>query len=318
MEWLWWTLGVACGVAVVVLLTSFICFMKVFYSPSRKPLGPDEYEIPKGDIYEVFREDMISWIKQVRAMPHESVEIKSHDGLTLRGNYYECEPGAPMEILFHGYQGNAERDLCGAVERCFALGRNALIVDHRASGHSDGHIISFGINERRDCRRWVDFAIDKFGKDVRIMITGISMGAATVMMAAGESLPKNVVGVLADCGYTSPEEIIKKVVRDMHLRVAIIYPFIKLGARIFGGFDLEETSPIEAMKSCTLPIIFVHGDNDDFVPYDMSVRLHEACASEKKTLITVKGAGHGLAFPVDRAGYISRLKEIDSAWGHLV
>lgn len=318
MEWLWWTLGVACGVAVVVLLTSFICFMKVFYSPSRKPLGPDEYEIPKGDIYEVFREDMISWIKQVRAMPHESVEIKSHDGLTLRGNYYECEPGAPMEILFHGYQGNAERDLCGAVERCFALGRNALIVDHRASGHSDGHVISFGINERRDCRRWVDFAIDKFGHDVRIMITGISMGAATVMMTAGEPLPKNVVGVLADCGYTSPEEIIKKVVRDMHLRVAIIYPFIKLGARIFGGFDLEETSPIEAMKSCTLPIIFVHGDNDDFVPYDMSVRLHEACASDKKALITVKGAGHGLAFPVDRAGYISRLKEIDSAWGHLV
>ena len=78
--------------------------------------------------------------------------------------------------------------------------------------------------------------------------------------------------------------------------------------------NLEETSPIEAMRNCTLPIVFVHGDTDAFVPYDMSVRLHNACASEKKTLITIKGAGHGLAFPADRDGYVNALKEIRDKW----
>ena len=286
----------------------------VFHSPKRKPLGPDEYEIPEGEIYEVYREDMIEWTKEIRAMPHEDVEIVSHDGLTLRGKYFMKSPELPVEILFHGYKGTAERDLCGAVERAFDVNRNALIVNHRAAGPSDGHVISFGINERRDCLRWIDFAIQKFGKDVKLVITGISMGAATVMMASGEDLPSNVISVLADCGYTSPKEIICKVVRDMKLPVKLLYPFIKLGAKLYGRFNLEEASPIEAMKKCTVPIVFVHGDADDFVPYEMSKRLFEACASEKKILITVPGAGHGLAFPKDRKGYVDQLNEIYNKW----
>lgn len=316
MHWSLWCLSIGAGVLAVVLLTSFVCFMMVFYSRKRKPLGEDEYEIPPGEIYEVFREDMIAWTKEVRSMPHEDMEITSHDGLTLRGKYYEYEAGAPVEILFHGYKGNAERDLCGAVERAFKVRRSALIVDHRAAGLSDGHVISFGINERRDCLGWIKKVIERFGSDVKIVITGISMGAATVMMAAGEDdLQGNVISVLADCGYTSPKEIISKVVKDMKLPARVFYPFIKLGARIYGRFDLEEASPIEAMKKCSVPIVFVHGDTDDFVPYDMSVRLCEACASEKKILMTVKGAGHGLAYPVDRDGYVNRLNEIYDEWG---
>ena len=307
-------LWIALALIAVALITSFVCFMMVFYSPSRKPLGPDEYEIPEGEIYEVFREDMIAWTKAIRAMPQEDVEITSHDGLTLRGKYYEKDPTLPIEILFHGYKGNAERDLCGAVERAFSVNRNALIVNHRAAGPSDGHVISFGINERRDCLAWVDYAIKKFGKDVKLVITGISMGAATVMMASGEDLPDNVISVLADCGYTSPKEIICKVVKDMKLPVKLLYPFIKLGARIFGRFDLEEASPIEAMKRCKIPIVFVHGDADDFVPHDMSERLYEACASEKKRFISVPGAGHGLAFPVDRESYVNQLNEVYDEW----
>ena len=314
MHWCLWCLFIVAGLLVLTILTSLICFLMVFYSKKRKPLGPDEYEIPEGEIYEVYREDMVEWTKEIRSMPHEDMEITSFDGLKLRGKYYEYKAGAPVEILFHGYKGNAERDLCGAVERAFKVGRNALIVDHRAAGFSDGHVISFGINERRDCLGWINKVIEKFGENVKIVITGISMGAATVMMAAGETLPNNVVSVLADCGYTSPKEIICKVVKDMKLPVKVFYPFIKLGARMFGRFDLEEASPIEAMKRCSVPIVFVHGDNDDFVPYDMSARLCEACASEKKILITVKGAGHGLAYPSDREGYVNELNRIYGEW----
>ena len=311
MIWLFITLSAA---LIIALLASFVCFMMVFYSPKRKLLGPDEYEIPEGEIYEVFREDMIEWTKSIRAMPHEDIEILSRDGLRLRAKYFEYEKDAPIELLFHGYKGNAERDLCGGVERCFRLGRSVMIINQRASGNSDGHVITFGIKESEDCIEWVKYAVSRFGKDRKIVIGGISMGAATVMMATRFPLPENVVCVLADCGYTSPKEIIKKVVRDMKLPDKLVYPFIRLGALIYGHFNLEETSAIECMKQCQVPVVFVHGDDDAFVPYEMSKELYEACTSEKKTFITIAGAGHGLAFPVDRDGYVGQLAKVRDEW----
>jgi fermentation-respiration switch protein FrsA (DUF1100 family) len=148
---------------------------------------------------------------------------------------------------------------------------------------------------------------ERFGPDAKIILCGISMGAATVMMAAGEELPENVIGVLADCGYTSNEDIIKKVIRqDVKLPPNISYPFVKLAARLWGGFDLDETSPIEAMKNCQRPIIFIHGEADDFVPCDMSIRNYEACTAPK-TILTVPGAGHGLAYLMGRDDYFKTL-----------
>ena len=297
----------------LILAVAFVCFMLTFYAAKRKPPKDDVIEIPEGEIYEEFRGVIENWIRSIRAMPYESVSIKSFDGLTLRGKYYEYKPGAVTEILFHGYRGSAERDLCGGVERCFALGRNALIVDQRASGESDGHIITFGIKECRDCLSWVDFAINKFGKDVQLILTGISMGAATVLMASGEELPSNVVCTLADCGYSSPREIILKVLKQIKLPPKIFYPFIKLGARLYGGFDLESNSPIEAMKRCRVPVIFIHGDADDFVPYEMSKQMYEVCTAPKR-LVAVKGAGHGLAFPVDKEFYVGALRDFEKVW----
>ena len=314
MHWSLWCLFICAGAVAVTLITSLVCFLMVFYCKKKAPLGPDEYEIPEGEIYEVYREDMVEWTKEIRSMPCEDMEITSFDGIKLRAKYYEYEAGAPIEILFHGYKGYAERDLSGGVERCFRLGRSVILVDHRASGRSDGHVTTFGIKERHDCHSWIRYAIERFGDDVKLIIGGVSMGAATVMMTAGDQLPENVICVLADCGYTSPREIICKVLKDMKLPAKVFYPFIKLGARIFGRFNLDETSPIEAMRKCTLPVVFVHGDTDDFVPHEMSVRLCEECASDKKTLITIHGAGHGLAFPADRDGYVGALADVKEKW----
>ena len=116
----------------------------------------------------------------------------------------------------------------------------------------------------------MNFAVQNIDKDAKIIITGISMGAATVMMAASKPLPANVVGVLADCGYTSTKDIIKKVIRDMKLPADLLYPFARLGAMLFGGFDPDADSPIASMKRCRLPVIFFHGDADDYVPCSMS------------------------------------------------
>ena len=320
MLFLWITLGAVGLLLLAVTIAAVICHIRMFRSPPRRVLGADEYDIPAGEIYEVFREDMVEWTKMIRAYPYKEYAIRSFDGLTLRGKFFEYQPGAPIELMFHGYKGTAERDLNGGVERCFQLGHSALLIDHRGCGFSDGHTITFGILEVRDCFDWIDFAVREFGGDVRLILTGMSMGAATVMMASqGRNrdgvLPPQVKYILADCGYTSAREIISKVMREMKLPPALLYPCATLGARLFGRFNLNEDSPMEAMKRCKIPVVFAHGDTDDFVPYDMSVRLYEACASEKKKLVTIHGAGHGLAFPVGRDEYVNALAEFKRECG---
>ena len=309
-----WALIGAAILAALFFLTTFICFRMAFYSPARKTFADDEYDLPTDEIYRDYLDDLVGWIKLSRSYPHEDVSITSYDGLKLYGRYYEYKAGAPTEILIHGYRGSSERDISAGIERCFELGRNALLVDQRASGKSEGSVITFGIREYRDCIDWARFLANKLGKDSKIILTGISMGAATVAIAAGEELPKNVVCVLADCGFSSAEEIIKKVIRQMHLPPSLAYPFVKWGAKIYGGFDLEERSPLEAMKRATVPVIFIHGDGDAFVPSYMSKQLYDACTSHKK-LVLVRGAGHGLSFPVDRALYVSALRDFQEECG---
>ncbi len=291
-----------------VLLTAYICYRMAFYVPPRKDTLPDIIDLPDGHIYAPYRAAMESWAKEVRAMPHEKMTVTSFDGLTLHGKYYEYAPGAPIELMFHGYRGSAERDLSGGVQRCFRLGRSCLIVDQRCSGSSGGNTITFGINEHRDCLSWVEFMLRRFGPEVKIILTGISMGASTVLLAAGRELPPNVIGVLADCGYNSAKDIIQKVIRDMKLPAGLAYPFVKLGAKLYGGFDLEETSPEEALKHCRVPVIFFHGEDDRFVPCYMSKRNYDACPTRKR-LVSVPGAGHGMSYLMDPEGYLTALKD---------
>lgn len=296
------------ALAVIVLLTAYICYYRIFKKPRVKKHEEGYVEIPDGEIYEAHREQITEWVLQSRAMPYREVEIKSFDGLTLRGRYFEHFKGAPIEIMMHGYQGNAERDMSGGIFRSRDCGHNALLVNHRASGNSDGRVITFGINESRDCLEWIDFVLKEINPDARIILTGISMGAATVMNVSGMELPENIIGILADCGYTSNEDIIKKVIREMHLPANILYPFARLGAKIFGHFDLDEFSPVEQVKKSKVPTIFFHGDTDDFVPHYMSEQNFEACAAKKK-LVIIEGAGHGIAYPVDKDYYLKEAKE---------
>ena len=234
------------------------------------------------DVHKQMKRAILKDIETADNMEHITYEIKSFDNLTLKARYYKYQDGAPIEIMFHGYKGNSRRDMSSGIKRAFACHRNSLLIDQRASGNSEGRVITFGINESKDCLSWINFVIDTFGPDCKIILTGISMGAATVMNASKYDLPKNVVGVLADCGYDSAKNIIKKTIKEMHLPANIMYPFVKLGARIFGRFNLEENSPIEAIKNCKLPIFFIHGEADDFVPCYMSKNVYDVCPSIKQ------------------------------------
>lgn len=304
MEFLWIILGILAVLTAAILIIAYVCFKMAFYQPDRNGKDQNDVMLPEGEIYGIYIEKIKKWTLETRQIPHEDLEITSFDGLKLYGKFYEYEKTAPIEIMFHGYRGCAERDLSGGVQRCFKLGHSALIVEQRASGKSDGNIISFGVNEHRDALYWTNFAIKHFGDDVKIILTGISMGAATVLMTADKDLPKNVIGILADCGYTSAKDIIKIVIKGMKLPPNLAYPFVKLGARLYGHFNLEEDSPIKAVKNAKVPIIYFHGKADDFVPCYMSEQNYAATTS-KKEIITVEGAGHGLSYPSHPQEYLA-------------
>ena len=311
---IWLPIVIVVGLAALFFATLAVCYFMTFYSKPRKMLGEGEYDFPPGSIYEPYHDRMRNWMDENRRRPHEDFEITSFDGLKLRAKYYEYAPGAVIELIFHGYRGNSERDLCGAVERCAALGRSVMLIDQRASGWSEGSTITFGIKERHDAVAWANFAVRHFGPDVRLILGGVSMGAATVLLAAGERLPKNVLCIMGDCGFDTGRGIIELVMSKMRVPVRLLYPFVRLSGRIFGGFDLEETSPLEAVKRSQTPIIFIHGDNDDFVPHTMSVAMYEACNSPKK-LTLISGAGHGIAYPHSPEEYVNALADFEKSLG---
>ena len=297
-----------CILILLLFTVSFLLFLFVFYVPSRKKQDPEHIDLPPGKIYEPFHDAMRNWVITARSTPHVDVSIRSFDGLKLCGKYYEYAPDAPVELMFHGYRGSAERDMAGGMHRAFRLGHSALIVDQRCSGSSEGNIISFGINEHRDCLDWVNFMVSRFGPDVKIILTGISMGASTVLMAAGQELPPNVIGVLADCGFHSAKDVICSVAQSMHLPSRWLYPFVRFGAKIFGHFDLESLTPRECLRNCKVPVLFFHGDADDYVPSYMSRYNFDACSCRKR-LVLIPGAGHGLSFPADPERYIQEMDD---------
>ena len=247
-------------------------------------------------------------INQFREIPYEDVYIKSYDGLVLHAKYYHVSDSAPLQIQFHGYNGNSIRDFCGGNKIGRDAGHNSLVIDQRAHGLSEGKIITFGIKERRDCLSWIEYSINRFGEDIEIILAGVSMGASTVIMSVDLGLPKNVKCIIADCGYSSPKDILKKVAKDRKLVPCFVYPFIWLGALIFGKFVLTESSAIMSAAKSEIPILIIHGEADDFVPCRMAHEIYDVCTAEKELLL-IPGAGHGLSYIVDEASYRTKVNE---------
>jgi len=269
-----------------------------------------QYQDPMASPYDYADDDQTRKIKPVQdeiiaeflEVPYEEVSITSHDGLKLTGRYYHAADGAPLEIQCHGYKGNALRDFSGAWRIAKAAGRNVLLINQRCHGGSEGRTITFGILERKDVLGWIRYANGRFG-NVPILLSGISMGAATVLMVSGMELPENVKGIIADCPYDAPAGIIKKVLgQDMGMPVKIVYPLIRLGGMLYGKFNLNADSPVEAVRKTQVPILLIHGDDDRFVPYPMSCNIH-AAAPEKVEFHTISGAGHALNYVTDPEGY---------------
>ena len=246
--------------------------------------------------------DLTLLAEKLRQIPFEEVRTVSHDGLALAGRYYEVAKGAPVHILFHGYNSSPVHDFCASVSMNLEDGHNVLLVYQRAHGRSEGHTLSFGYFEKYDVLAWVRWAIEREGAEVEILLAGISMGAATVILASALDLPKNVKCAIADCPYSTAKEVIMLTARRMGFPPRLVYPFVRLGARLFGRFDPDRVSVAEAAENLKIPVMLMHGEDDKFVPKYMSDKIF-ASSGGLMEYHTFPGADHGMSALADTERY---------------
>ena len=246
------------------------------------------------------------WIK-AHAVPVGT--INSFDGIKLSGYYIEADNAQRTIIMCHGWRGNWERDFAGIAKWFHKNGCNLLFIDQRAHGFSQGKYITFGLYERLDCVSWCNW-LNKVYKPKSIYLYGVSMGASTVLMAAGtDGLPYNVKGIIADSGFTSPYDILNHT--SWNIARIPEHPFmdaLSLMMRKRVGVGLRAFSVSDAMKNCETPILLIHGKDDGFVPYSMSIENYNASTNDT-SLLLIDGANHCLSYYVDRKNYTKTVKK---------
>ncbi len=289
-------------IALTIVLLVFMAYSYkiAFYVP--KEHHEDIYAAPAGEQYQVLGQKMVEAALIMEASDREQVTRSPRDRSRRWGRLYEYFPGAPVMLAFHGYRSMALRDCAGAFALAQKLEYNILAVDQRSHGKSDGQVITFGIRERYDCLDWICYAVDRFGADCPLILSGISMGAATVLMASELELPRNVCCILADCPYSSPAGIIGKVAKDEGYPQTLAMPVITMAARLFANLNLSESTAAEAVKKAEIPILLIHGEDDRFVPCEMSREIYKKCASPVQ-FHTFPDAGHGLCYMLDPRRY---------------
>lgn len=254
--------------------TQLLWELKNFFNIKKKDRNEKEHD-----------KEPVIWLHQQNL---REAEIKSRDGLTLTGHFLEHPKAERIVLMFHGWRGKWDQDGAALTQGLYGKKSSILMVDQRAHETSGGKYIGFGVLERYDCMNWLEYLTEKTDK-LPIYLAGVSMGASTVLMASGMDLPERVKGVIADCGFTTPYEMVCLFAEKyMKIQGSSMVDAVNCLCRKKAGYDLKEYSTLEAMKKCRVPVFFVHGTGDDFVPYEMTVRNYEACVSDKK-LFMVEG-----------------------------
>ena len=296
--------GIAAGVGAAALagaLCLYLPYRIAFHSPQRGQ--NDITRLPEGEQYLARAEEMREMILRMAAEPCERICITSRDGLKLRGRLYlRGGKDAPVDLCFHGWRATGLRDFSGGGLFLLGEGHNVLLVDQRAQGDSDGRTMTFGVMERWDCLDWLAYLRSRPELQGPVTLYGVSMGAATVLLASALPLPEAVKCIVADSPYSSPEAILGKVSRDMGLPEKGALRLLRGGAAVFGGFRFRGISCTEAVGHARIPILLIHGEEDRFVPLEMSREI-AAANPERVTLITFPGAGHGLSYLEDTERY---------------
>ena len=259
---------------------------------------------------------MSSARKKLIQLPSEDVWIKSRDGLHLHAKLI-----APKEdtnktiILVHGYHSYRCNDFSVIWEYYYQNNWRILLVDQRTHGESEGRFICFGVKERYDICGWVDYIRTRFGQQSLVCLHGISMGSATVTMAQSlKELEGKITAVVADCGFVSPKQQFSHMFSRMHLPKIPLFYFANFITKLFCGYWFGEVSCKEELTTSKTPILFIHGELDNFVPTECSKINYEACSSQK-TLWIVSGGRHGDAIYINETGYFAHLDQLYESVG---
>lgn len=235
--------------------------------------------------------------------PSTEVTIMSHDGLRLVGHWFENKDSKRIIIAMHGWRSSWNRDFGTVAEFLFREGCSVLFVEQRGQNKSDGAYMGFGLLERYDCRCWAEWINRKTGGRLPIYLVGVSMGGASVLMAAGLDLPEMVRGIIADCSFTSPHAIWQHVSeKNLHLPYRLQSILINDLCKRRIHIGAKDYSTTQAMEHCNIPVLFVHGTEDHFVPVEMTYENYKACKAPKHLFI-VPGADHGMCYYEDKEGY---------------
>ena len=269
---------------IVILILFYISFR--LYNFALNPKSSKEGIFNSKDNNEPRFQD--TWIYDYK--DKEDVFINSFDNLKLHGYILKTENSDKWAITVHGYTNKAE-SMSAMAYKYHSLGYNILMPDLRGHGKSEGTYVGMGWHDRLDIIKWIDLII-KENKDAKILLHGISMGAGTVMMVSGEELPENVKVIIEDCGYTSAKEQLAYNLKTMFKLPSFpILNFCSLITKIKDNYFISEASAIKQLQKAKVPILFIHGDKDKFVPFYMLDKLYNACSSKKDKLI-IKDVGH--------------------------
>ncbi len=296
------------GVVLVLLLAAAVFLFQLACGPNslylrmmeRKSRGAPEKPNP----YQAELDAGRAWF---RAQPWQTWYLTSYDGLTLEAAFLPTAHPRGTILLAHGYRSSGVSDFGAVAEHYQALGFQLLSISQRAHGGSGGRYICFGVRERYDCRDWCRLLAERY-PGLPIVLSGLSMGSSTVLMASGLALPEEVRCIVSDCGFTSPWDEFAHLLRQIHMPVHPILDLANAAAHLWAGFGFREASTLMAMEKNTRPVLFVHGLADTFVPPWMTQRAYDACRTEKKIRL-VPGAGHGYSYLVDKPGCQRALDE---------
>lgn len=291
------------GILLLIFLgILFSVYLKVFHNKKR-PKIHDPYRGLASEYLEGMRDVIRMQIDELSTHPCEEIACKSYDRLRLFGRFFKGGDSSPVVIMFHGYRGSSDTELSGAALLMLSHGLNVIVADQRAHGRSTGGTVSFGVKERRDVKSWTEYVKERFGGEKEIFLYGISMGGATALMASELLSDSRVCGIVADCPFSSPKEIIERVMQNRGLNPKRVYPVVYLAALVFARFRLDASTAERAVKNTDIPILLIHGKSDGFVPPEMSEKIKDAAASDTE-LFLVEGAGHGASFATAKEGYV--------------
>lgn len=300
--------AIALGTFAVLITVISHIITRTLISIAIKRKGPKSIEIMRVKLAKTIRADSFqARINEtgVRLLEKniEEVEITSRDGLRLVGHWYPCENAKRVIVAMHGWRSSWNMDFGMIADFWHNEGCSILFAEQRGQNKSEGEYMTFGYMERYDCLDWVNFVNERTESKYPVYLAGVSLGASTVLMTAGIDLPENVKGVIADCGFSSAYGIWSHVVKvNMKLSYGLRGKVIDAYCKKHIGATSKEISTVEAMKKTRLPILFIHGSDDKFVPVDMSFENYKACAAPKDLLV-VPGAIHGQSYDVDQEKY---------------